>query len=150
MRSVYRLSCALVVLFLVTQSLAFAGSFHDQPPMTNADVEQFAKDFPSFKQWMFENKITADSARPTVDAAGNPSFLWDEKVAPWFVGKAWTPERFFYVMTHCSAAVSVMRQGDALKGANRPADMPVVSEYEINLVRQYEDMLMQALTAKIQ
>lgn len=149
MNKVFRVFGIMIVLLLMTAPSAFAVSFHDQAPMTNAEVEQFAKDFPAFKQWMFENKVTAESAKPTVDASGNPSFIWDDQVAAWFLGKEWTPERFFYVMTHCSAAISIIRKGDALTGANRPADMPAISEYEMNLVRQYEEMLLKSLTTKI-
>lgn len=153
MRSTVRLLGAFVAVVLLLcggQAVAAQGGdkgFHDQPPMTNAEVEQFIADFPAFKQWMMRE---GGDAQPVVDAKGRPSFLWDAKTATWFSGRKWTPERFFYVMTHCSAAVALIRFGDELAGDKRPPDMPVIDEYEMNLVRQYEEKLLQALSANTQ
>ncbi len=137
------------MLCVVVPVAAQAASFHDQPPMTNVEIERFCADFPAFKQFMYENRVTGKSAHPVVDKDGNPSFRWDEKVLPWFEGRDWTPERFFYVMTHCSAAMSMVRMGDKVTGANRPKDMPLIGAYELNLVRQYEGQLLEALSAGV-
>ncbi|GFM38342.1 hypothetical protein [Desulfovibrio psychrotolerans] len=153
MQSTVRLLGALVsVVLLLCAGQVFAAQegekgFHDQPPMTNAEVERFIADFPAFKQWMMHE---GGDAQPVVDAKGQPSFLWDAKTAVWFSGKEWTPERFFYVMTHCSAAVALIRFGSELAGDKRPPDMPVIDEYEMNLVRRYEEKLLQALSANTQ
>ncbi|WBF68297.1 hypothetical protein LN040_04120 [Desulfovibrio subterraneus] len=149
MRTLSRIFILAFMAVLLVQTQVQAKSFHEQPPMTNAEVEQFIKDFPGFKQWMYDSKLNAQAARPVVDKDGNPSFVWDDTVAKWFEGKSWTPERFFYTMTHCSAAIALVLHGDKLTGANRPPDMPYINDYEMNLVRQYQEPLMDALSAKV-
>lgn len=146
---IYRYLLLALVLGLLLHAQAMAKPFHDQPPMANAEVERFVKDFPAFKQWMYDSKLNSSSARPVVDKEGNPSFVWNENVVGWFEGKEWTPERFFYVMTHCSAGISLILHEDEFKGANRPPDMPLISDYELNLVRQYQKPLMDSLSTKI-
>lgn len=141
---------ACMLLFVVCGQGAVAGTvrdFHDQPPMTNEEVERFCADFSSFRMWMVQHELGRSAARPDVDAQGNPTFIWTAAVEPWFAERDWKPERFFYVMTHCSAGMMVLLHPDAFAGDNRPPDMPEISEYELNLVRQYMDDLIAALAS---
>ena len=124
---------ALLLMFMCSQASAAEQNFHDQPEFTQQELQQFLKDFPAFREWAVNSK---DTSSPVVTDADEPSFVWSPQAEAYLrENTGWAPERFFYVMTHVFAGRTVLRHGSQVTGDNRPPDMPVVSDAELDLIR---------------
>ncbi|HEU6438008.1 MAG TPA: hypothetical protein VE028_11190 [Nitratidesulfovibrio sp.] len=136
------LACICLALLLLAAPQARAAGFYDQPPFDNAELTRFIDDFPRFRDWA---KQKGEAPHPAVDASGLPGFDYSTAAATELERMGWKPERFFCVMGRSAAALADIEEGDALAGANRPADMPQVTPAETELVRRQLASLLRAV-----
>ncbi|MBG3876182.1 hypothetical protein FVW20_03845 [Desulfovibrio oxamicus] len=136
------LACICLVLLLLTAPEARAAGFYEQPPFDNAELTRFIDDFPRFRDWV---KRAGEAPHPSVGADGLPGFEYSAPAAAELERMGWKPERFFFIMGRSAAALADIEEGDALAGANRPADMPQVTPAETELVRRQLASLLRAV-----
>lgn len=140
------MACICLALFLLTAPHAHAaGGFYDQPPFDGAELSRFIDDFPRFRDWAKRAPDLGEAPHPAVDANGQPGFAYSANAAAEVERMGWKPERFFCLMGRSAAALAVIEEGDALTGANRPADMPLVTDAETELVRRQLSSLLRAV-----
>ena len=138
-------ACICLALFLLAAPEARAAGFYDQPPFDNAELTRFIDDFPRFRDWTKRTPDLGDAPHPAVDANGLPGFAYSPAAAAEVERMGWKPERFFCIMGRSAAALADIEEGDALAGANRPADMPQVTGAETELVRRQLSSLLRAV-----
>lgn len=136
------LACICLGLLLLTAPQARAAGFYDQPPFDNAELTRFIDDFPRFRDWV---KRAGEAPHPSVGADGLPGFEYSAAAVAELERMGWMPERFFCIMGRSAAALADIEEGDALAGANRPADMPQVTPAETELVRRQLASLLRAV-----
>ncbi len=136
------LACLCLALLLVAAPEARAAGFYDQPPFDNAELTRFIDDFPRFRDW---TKQKGEAPHPAVGTDGLPGFEYSPATAAEVERMGWKPERFFCIMGRSAAALADIEEGDALAGANRPADMPQVTPAETELVRRQLASLLRAV-----
>lgn len=137
--------CICLALLLLAAPEARAAGFYDQPPFDNAELTRFIDDFPRFRDWAKRAPDLGDAPHPAVDANGLPGFAYSPAAAAEVERMGWKPERFFCIMGRAAAALADIEEGDALAGANRPADMPQVTGAETELVRRQLSSLLRAV-----
>ncbi|MBQ7618130.1 MAG: serine/threonine protein phosphatase [Desulfovibrio sp.] len=106
--------------------------YDQQAPITEKELLNFLELLPKFRSWSHQNH---EEAHPKL-TKGQPDFLYSEQAATWIKNKGWDVRRFFCVMGKMAAALVIVEEGNDLKGT-RPADMPKVSEAEINLAQRH-------------
>lgn len=139
------LACLCLALLLLAAPGARAAGFYDQPPFDNAELTRFIDDFPRFRDWAKRTPNLGVAPHPTVGADGQPGFEYSAPAAAEVERMGWKPERFFCIMGRSAAALADIEEGDALAGANRPADMPQVTPAETELVRRQLASLLRAV-----
>ncbi|MDR3044042.1 MAG: hypothetical protein LBU75_07230 [Desulfovibrio sp.] len=139
------LACICLALLLLAAPEARAAGFYDQSPFDNAELTRFIDDFPRFRDWMKRAPDQGDAPHPSVGTDGLPSFEYSAVAAAELERMGWKPERFFCIMGRSAAALADIEEGDALAGANRPADMPQVTPAETELVRRQLASLLRAV-----
>ncbi len=128
-------STALLLLLALTYATAFAAdpAFHKQPQFTKSELKQFMQDFPAFQRWAHQ---TNDTSGPTLAAGGIPSFQWTPQAAAFLQQNTqWEPRRFFYVMTHTFAGMTILTQKTEITEKNRPETMPEVPAAELEMIK---------------
>lgn len=136
------LACACLALVSFAPRDARAEGFYNQPPFSSAELLRFIDDFPRFRAWA---RSAGETPHPGTTDAGQPTFEYSPKAAAEVERMGWTAQRFFCVMGRSAAALAVIEEGDALSGANRPADMPTVTDGETELVRRHLTSLLRAV-----
>ena len=135
-------ACICLALLLLAAPQARAAGFYDQPPFDSAELTRFIDDFPRFRDWA---KQKGEAPHPAVDASGLPGFAYSPAAGAEVERMGWKPDRFFCIMGRAAAALADIEEGDALAGANRPADMPQVTGAETELVRRQLASLLRAV-----
>ena len=133
---------ALSGLLLLLLSLpVLAESLYQQPPFTEAELNQFIDTLPRFREWVKAHK---EKTYPIVNASGEPDMLYSDAAAETVRAAGWKPERFFCVMGRSAAAVAIIQQGEAIT-KTPPIDMPNVSDDELDIVRRNLPSLLKAV-----
>ena len=114
--------------------------YDSQPPMTDKELVAFMELLPHFRAWAASSK---EEAHPSVTSKGTPDFLYSKKAAEWVHTRGWEPARFFSVMGRAAAALSIIEEGHDISD-KRPADMPAVTQQELELVRRHLAGLLKA------
>lgn len=131
---------AAALLWLASAAVpARAENFYDQPPLTEQELLTFIADLPAYLTWA---RAIKDQPHPTLGKDGRPDFVYSEAAAAKARELGWEPRRFFCVMGRTAAAMAMQKEGKV--GAERPADMPVVSPAEFKLVRRHIEALIKA------
>ncbi len=110
-----------------------------QGPVTEKELVRFLELLPKFREWASSRH---EEAHPFL-TNGKPDFKYSAEATTWIQKKGWDARRFFCVMGRMAAAVVVIEEGNDFKGT-RPADMPAVSQKEIELARTHLAELLQA------
>lgn len=129
------------LLFLLLSLPALADGLYQQPPFTEAELNQFIDTLPRFREWVKANK---EKAHPIVNDNGEPDMLYSDAAAETVRNAGWKPERFFCVMGRSAAAVAIIQQGEAII-KTPPVDMPNVSDDELDIVRRNLPSLLKAV-----
>ncbi len=109
-----------------------------QGPVTEKELTRFLRLLPQFREWASAKN---EEAHPFL-TKGKPDFKYSAQAAGWIQKQGWDARRFFCVMGRMAAAVVVIEEGNDFKGT-RPADMPSVSQKEIELARTHLAELLQ-------
>ena len=117
---------------------AQANVYAGQPAVTEKELLAFADLLPRFRAWAREGH---EEAHPVV-RAGKADFLYSPKAAEWVTAQGWQPARFFCVMGRLAAALVIVEEGNDM--GTRPADMPSVSNEELELARRHLGTLLTA------
>ncbi len=132
--------CFVFVFLLLSNNASFAKTVYEgQPPMTNDELLSFIDLLPRFRAWAASN---ADNTAPSI-SEGKADFAYSEKAAAWVKAQNWNPDRFFTIMGRAAAALFIVTEGNEMKN-EKPTDMPVVSQSELELVRRHLAALLQA------
>jgi len=110
-----------------------------QGPVNETELVRFLNLLPQFRAWAGARQ---EEAHPSL-TMGKPDFRYSTEAAGWIQKKGWDARRFFCIMGRMAAAVVVIEEGNDFKGT-RPADMPTVSQKEIELARTHLAELLQA------
>lgn len=113
--------------------------YDKQGPVNEKELIRFLELLPQFRAWASARQ---EEAHPFL-TKGKPDFKYSTEAAGWIQKKGWDARRFFCVMGRMAAAVVVIEEGNDFKGT-RPADMPTVSQKEIELARTHLAELLQA------
>ena len=117
---------------------AQANVYAGQPAVTEKELLAFADLLPRFRAWAREGH---EEAHPVV-RAGKADFLYSPKAAEWVTAQGWQPARFFCVMGRLAAALVIVEEGNDM--GTRPADMPSVTNDELELARRHLGTLLTA------
>ncbi|MDE5879781.1 MAG: hypothetical protein K2G99_07165 [Desulfovibrio sp.] len=107
--------------------------------VTEKELLAFAELLPRFRAWARDGH---EEAHPVV-RAGKADFLYSPRAAEWVTAQGWQPARFFCVMGRLAAALVIVEEGNDMHGT-RPADMPSVSNEELELTRRHLGTLLTA------
>ena len=117
---------------------AQANVYAGQPPVTEKELLAFTELLPQFRAWAREGR---EEAHPVL-RAGKADFLYSPKAADWVTARGWQPARFFCVMGRLAAALVIVEEGNDM--GSRPADMPSVTNEELELARRHLGILLTA------
>ena len=117
---------------------ATANVYAGQPAVTEKELLAFADLLPQFRAWA---RAGQEEAHPVV-RDGKADFLYSPNAAAWVAAKGWQPARFFCVMGRLAAALVSVEEGNDM--GSRPADMPSVSNEELELTRRHLGTLLTA------
>lgn len=115
-----------------------ANVYAGQPAVTEKELLAFTELLPRFRTWAREGH---EEAHPVV-RAGKADFLYSPKAAEWVTAQGWQPARFFCVMGRLAAALVIVEEGNDM--GSRPADMPSVTNEELELARRHLGTLLTA------
>jgi hypothetical protein len=117
-----------------------AGSVYDnQPGITDEELTRFLQALPQFRNWCRENN---ERPRPVV-RNGKADFAYSKQAADWVHSLGWQSERFFCVMGRLATALVIVEEGNDL--AERPRDMPEVSDEDLETTRRHLGTILKAL-----
>lgn len=114
--------------------------YERQAPITDKEVSAFVEVLPRFRRWAREN---SEDAHPVLNSDGKPDFIFSPQAAKWVRNNGFEPDRFFCVMGKLAAGMVIVEEGNDYKGT-RPADMPEVSQEELDLARRHLGELLAA------
>ena len=145
------LSIVCLAVFSISASSAVAAAkrrvpgaatqtvYDKQPPTTEKELSAFLELLPRFRAWARSAGVTAHPHAVN----GRADFLYPAEAASWVSRNGWKPVRFFCVMGRMAAALAIIEEGNDLKNVH-PADMPTVSEAELELARRHLGELLKA------
>ena len=117
---------------------ATANVYAGQPAVTEKELLAFANLLPQFRAWA---RTAHEEAHPVM-RDGKADFLYSPNAAEWVTAKGWQPARFFCVMGRLAAALVIVEEGNDM--GSRPADMPTVTNEELDLTRRHIGTLLTA------
>ncbi|MDR1659750.1 MAG: hypothetical protein LBR94_05350 [Desulfovibrio sp.] len=113
--------------------------YDDQPRITEEELRRFLQVLPQFRNWCRENN---ERPRPVV-RNGKADFFYSKQAADWVNSRGWRTERFFCVMGRLATALVIVEEGNDL--AERPRDMPHVSDEDLEITRRNLGTILKAL-----
>ena len=113
--------------------------YEDEAPTSARELDSFLEILPRFRAWAREN---GEQVHPSI-RNGKADFFYSGKAAAWVQQLGWQPKRFFCVMGRMAAAMVMVEEGNDM-GAARPADMPSITQGELDLARRNLGSLLRA------
>ena len=113
--------------------------YDNEPPVSSKELSDFLDVLPRFRSWA---KAGGEEVHPQL-TNGKADFLYSPKAADWVQEHGWQPKRFFCVMGRMAAAMVIVEEGNDMS-ADRPGDMPTVTQGELDLARKNLGSLLRA------
>lgn len=113
--------------------------YEGEAPTKAKELDSFLELLPRFRAWAREN---GEQVHPALKN-GKADFVYSRKAAAWVREHGWQPKRFFCVMGRMAAAMVMVEEGNDM-GAARPADMPNITQGELDLARKNLGSLLRA------